>query len=136
MRDPRLGGTVKLKKGTIVGVMLVTTSARVWEKKPHKERARRLDVVTLGVHRLFRHNYVPDALWTAMVRALQTDAGTNQGRIRLVVAGGSCLNNQRARDLYTMWGFAGPERTHQSDPIVGWFLEFLNGEPQYPKQKD
>ena len=91
---------------------------------------RRATVRVLGVHHMFLKNGVPEALWNTLTAAIRDDPEVNQLTLELVVTGGSCLNNQTTRKLYTSWGFQGVANTLENQSISGaWSATFVNGEP-------
>ena len=123
----------ELDKDAVVGVMLVGADAKRW--KYADRNGRPTQVLTLGVHHLFEGNYIPDAMWGAMLDAIQNHPEAGQRRFSLHVTAGSCLNNDAARRLYRRWGFQGVGDDARGDGPMGWHLNFVDGEPEEEEEE-
>ena len=85
--------------------------------------------ITLAVHQFYTGNYVHEALWGRLLRAIKQSSETNRGMFSLHVQGGPCLNNDQTRAIYTAWGFLGVHNDFRWTTINGWVLTFTDGVP-------
>tara|TARA_B100001057_G_scaffold500439_1_gene615499 strand:+ start:211 stop:924 length:714 start_codon:yes stop_codon:yes gene_type:complete len=126
---------VVVPTNSTVGVILVTASDAEWANRRARS-GRSANLVTLAVHDAFLGNYVHEALWEALKKAIKKSGDTGIGVFTLNVQGGPCLNNPKTRSIYAQWGFCGTNTDFLHTQINGWGLTFTNGVPSVASSKN